>query len=52
MKKKRPLMLKLLRETPEARKARVTLGKKFRTVVFASKKRRLLKWIAEGEDGG
>jgi hypothetical protein len=51
MKKKKLPLLKLLRETSEARKVRVSLGKKFRSVIFVSKKRRLLKKIADDEDG-
>ena len=45
MKKKKSPLLDLTKETPEARKKRVSSGVKFRGVVFENKKKRLKeKW--------
>ena len=40
MKKKKPTVVKLAKETPEARKKRVASGVKFRAAVFANKKKK------------
>jgi len=40
MKKKKPVMPKYTKETPEARKKRVSSGVKFRAVVFEDKRRK------------
>lgn len=40
MKKKKSKLLKITKETPEARKQRVSSGVKFRSAVFADKKRK------------
>lgn len=45
MKKKKSKLLKITKETPEARKKRVSSGVKFRTAVFENKKRRHLNKI-------
>jgi len=42
MKKKKSSLLRLTKETPEARKKRVSSGIQFRAAVFVDKKRRLL----------
>jgi len=39
MKKKKSKLLKITKETPEARKKRVSSGIKFRTIVFKDKKK-------------
>ena len=39
MKKKKSKLLKITKETPEARKKRVSSGIKFRTAVFKDKKK-------------
>ena len=45
MKKKKPTILKYTKETPEARKKRVSSGAKFRPAVFEDKRRKLRdKW--------
>ena len=45
MKKKKSPLLKLTKETPEARKKRVSSGVKFRAAVMEDKKKRLWeKW--------
>ena len=50
MKKKKSPKLDLTKETPEARKKRVSSGLKFRAVVIENKKKRLKeKWIKEKE---
>ena len=41
MKKKKSPLLKITKETPEARKQRVSSGVKFRAAVFENKKRKL-----------
>ena len=41
MKKKKSPLLKLTKETPEARKKRVSSGVKFRAAVMKNKKRKL-----------
>jgi len=41
MKKKKSPLLKITKETPEARKQRVSSGVKFRVAVFENKKRKL-----------
>ena len=41
MKKKKPDILKLTKETPEARKKRVSSGVKFRASVIKDKRRKL-----------
>jgi len=42
MKKKKAKLLRLTKETPEARKLRVSSGVKYRAVVFENKKKKLL----------
>ena len=49
MKKKRP-MLKYGKETPEARKRRVSSGVKFRAVIIENKKRKLLEKSIDREE--
>ena len=45
MKKKKPTIIKYTKETPEARKKRVSSGIKFRATVFEDKRRKLRdKW--------
>ena len=39
MKHKKPKLLKLIKETPESRKTRVSSGKKYRTAAFKNKKK-------------
>ena len=41
MKKKKLPILKFTKETPEARKHRISSGVKFRAVIFENKKRRI-----------
>ena len=41
MKKKKSDLIDIIKETPEARKKRVSSGAKFRATVFESKKRKL-----------
>ena len=41
MKKKKSPLIKLTKETPEARKQRLSSGPKYRAVVFENKKRKL-----------
>jgi len=51
MKKKKSPLLKLTKETPEARKKRVSSGVKFRAAVIEDKKKRLLeKWTKSEEN--
>jgi len=46
MKKKKPAIPKYTKETPEARKKRVSSGVKFRATVFEDKRRKLRdKWM-------
>ena len=40
MKKKKSKLLKITKETPEARKQRVSSGVRFRSAIFADKKRK------------
>jgi len=49
MKKKKPTILSLTKETPEARKKRVSSGVRFRAAVFENKKKRLLDRLKESE---
>ena len=49
MKKKKSPLLKFAKETPEARKKRVSSGVKLRAVVFENKKKRLQEKIADHE---
>jgi hypothetical protein len=49
-KNRKPTIVRLASETPEARKERVSSGAKFRVAVFASKKRKLTeKYLREQE---
>ena len=41
MKKKKPSLLKITKESPEARKKRVASGVKFRAAVFEDKRKKL-----------
>jgi hypothetical protein len=50
MKKKKANVIRLTKETPEARKLRVSSGVKFRAATFESKKKRLLEKYARAED--
>lgn len=50
MKKKKSALLKLAKESPEARKKRVSSGVKLRAVVIESKKRKLQEKSKAGED--
>ena len=50
MKKEKPPQLKDIKETPEARKKRVSSGVKFRAAVFKDKRRKLLDKPLEPED--
>ncbi|MCL1805980.1 MAG: hypothetical protein FWG28_08315 [Clostridiales bacterium] len=49
MKKKKANVIQLTKETPEARKTRVSSGVRFRAVTFKSKKKRLLEKYARNE---
>ena len=49
MKKKKSNLIKLTKETPNARKKRVSSGVKFRAAVFENKKRKLQEKIRTGE---
>jgi len=49
MKKKKSPLLKYSKETPEARKKRVSSGVKFRAVVFRNKKRQLQEKALDNE---
>ena len=50
MKKKKSEFIKLTKETPEARKKRVSSGVFFRAAVFADKKKKLQdKWTDDNE---
>lgn len=50
IKKKKPKILKYTKETPEARKSRVSSGVKFRAVKFEDKRRKMQKKVDE-KDG-
>jgi hypothetical protein len=50
MKKKKSKLLKLIKETPESRRKRVSGGVKFRAVVFKDRRRKLREKAAEVED--
>ena len=43
MKKKKPKLLKLIKETPTSRKERLSSGIRFRTAVFKDKKKESLR---------
>jgi len=49
MKNKKPSVLKLTKETPKARKERVSSGVSFRAAVFEDKKRKAKEKILEDE---
>jgi hypothetical protein len=49
MKKKKSPLLNLTKETPKARKKRVSSGIQFRTAVFENKKKRLQDSIKAGD---
>ena len=50
MKKKKSILLKLTKESPEARKNRVSSGVKFRAAVIEDKRRKLRDKIIETEE--
>ena len=50
MKKKKSLLLKFTKETPEARKKRVSSGVKFRATVFENKKKRMQEKVIDYEE--
>ena len=50
MKKKKSPLLKITKETPEARKKRVSSGIKFRAAVFENKKKQLQEKIIDYEE--
>ncbi|WP_312433165.1 hypothetical protein [Lacrimispora sp.] len=50
MKKKKSPLLKLTKETPEARKKRVSSGVKLRATVFEDKRKRLQKKFIDNEE--
>jgi hypothetical protein len=50
MKKKKPPLLKLTKETPEARKKRASGGVRFRAVVFKDKRRKLQNKAIQNEE--
>jgi hypothetical protein len=50
MKKKKSPLLKLIKETPEARKKRVSSGVKFRAAVCEDKKKRPQKKLIDHEE--
>jgi len=50
MKKKKSPLLKIIKESPEARKKRISSGVKFRTAVFENKKKRRQKNIMDYEE--
>jgi len=50
MKKKKPSLLKLTKETPVSRKNRVSGGIKFRAVVFKDKRQKLRDKAERKED--
>ena len=50
MKNKKSDKIKYTKETPEARKKRVSSGVKFRAVVFKDKRRKLRDKAAENEE--
>jgi len=47
MKKKKPTIVKYTKETPEARKERVSSGVRFRAAVFENKKKKLRDKITD-----
>lgn len=49
MKKKKPSLIDLTKETPELRKKRVSTGGKFRAVVFKDRRRKLKEKYTEKE---
>lgn len=49
-KKKKNTIVRLTKETPEARKTRVSSGVKYRAAAFADKKRRLLEKYTREDD--
>ena len=50
MKKKKLSLIKLTKESPEARKKRTSSGVKFRAAVFENKKKKLQdKYVDDGE---
>jgi len=50
MKKKKPPILEYTKESPAARKKRVSSGVKFRAVIIESKKRKLLDKSRDTKD--
>ncbi|MDR1564656.1 MAG: hypothetical protein LBS74_06830 [Oscillospiraceae bacterium] len=48
--KKKSKLLKLTKETPEARKQRVASGVKFRAAVFENKKKKSLEKVLRDEE--
>jgi len=52
MKKKKSRLLKLTKETPEAREKRVASGVKFRASVFRDKRRKLRDRAVKKEEEG
>ena len=50
MKKKKSSLLKLTKETPEARKKRASGGVKFRAAVFEDKRRKLRVKVKDTEE--
>lgn len=50
MKKKKSPLLKLTKETPEARKKRVSSGVKLRATVFEDKRKRLQEKFIDNEE--
>ena len=50
MKKKKSKLLKVTKESPEARKKRVSSGVKFRAAVFEDKRKKLQDKINEEEE--
>ena len=50
MKKKKSPLLKFTKETPEARKKRVSSGVNFRAAVFENKRKRLQEKVIDYEE--
>ena len=50
MKEKKSPLLKITKETPEARKKRVSSGIKFRAAIFENKKKKLQEKIIDYEE--
>jgi hypothetical protein len=50
MKKKKSPLLKITKETPEARKKRVSSGIKFRAAVFENRKKQLQEKLIDYEE--